>query len=42
MNFKRNIGAMLLMVTAIVMNSGTVSYIFVGTEEIPESMKNLR
>lgn len=42
MNFKKNIGAILLMVSAIIINVCPASFTYVGTEEMPESMKNLR
>lgn len=42
MNFKKNIGAILLIISAIMINVGSASASYVGTEEMPESMKNLR
>lgn len=42
MNFKKNIGAILLMLSAVILNMGNASLAMVGTEEMPDSVKNLR
>lgn len=42
MKFKKNIGAILLMLSAVIINMGNASLAMVGTEDMPDSIKKLR
>lgn len=42
MKMKKYIGAFILMLTAVMINTGAASLLTVGAEEMPESMKGLR
>lgn len=42
MKIKKYIGAFILMMTAVVVNSNSASAFLVGAEEMPDSMKKLR
>ncbi|WP_290441191.1 hypothetical protein [Clostridium gasigenes] len=42
MNFKKNIGAILLMLSGRMINLGAASLLALGTEDMPDSIKNLR
>ena len=42
MKIKKNIGAALLMVSSRIINVGAASLAIIGTEKMPESIKNLR
>ncbi|WP_279286178.1 hypothetical protein [Clostridium gasigenes] len=42
MNFKKYIGAMLLMLSGRMIKVGAASMLALGTEDMPDSIKNLR
>ncbi|WP_290441567.1 hypothetical protein [Clostridium gasigenes] len=42
MNFKKNIGAILLMLSGRMINLGAASMAGIGTEDMPDSIKKLR
>lgn len=42
MKMKKYLGCFILMLTSVMINSGTASVLTVGVEEMPESMKGLR
>lgn len=42
MKFKKVLGCFILLLTTVLINSGNVSVAFVGIEEMPNSMKNIR
>ena len=42
MEIKKNIGKLLLILTTVVITSGSASAALIGTEEMPESIKKLR
>lgn len=42
MNFKKYIGAMLLMLSGRMINVGAASMMGLGTEDMPDSIKKLR
>ncbi|EKY23312.1 hypothetical protein [Clostridium celatum] len=42
MKLKKYLGCFILMLTSVMINSGTASLLTIGVEEIPDSMKGLR
>lgn len=42
MEIKKNIGQLLLILTTLMITSGTASAALIGTEDMPESIKKLR
>ncbi|WP_207636854.1 cyclic lactone autoinducer peptide [[Clostridium] dakarense] len=42
MKIKKFLGGAMLLLSAVVVNAGVASMLLVGTEEMPQSMKNNR
>ncbi|WP_286184261.1 hypothetical protein [Clostridium sp. CCUG 7971] len=42
MKIKKFLGGVMLLLSAVVVNAGVASMALVGTEEMPQSMKNKR
>ncbi|MEG1312011.1 MAG: hypothetical protein RSD47_08405 [Romboutsia sp.] len=42
MNIKKILGSLLLCLSAVIINSGSASMFYVGTEDMPESIKQNR
>lgn len=42
MKFKKVLGCFILLLTTVLINVGNASVVFVGVEEMPDSIKNIR
>lgn len=42
MKFKKVLGCFILLLTTVLINAGNESVAFVGVEEMPDSIKNIR
>lgn len=42
MKFKKGLGCFILLLTTVLTNAGNASVAFVGVEEMPDSIKNMR
>ena len=42
MKLKKRLGCFIILLTAVLTNAGSASVAFVGVEEMPDSIKNMR